>query len=306
VNQPSKSNVFPNEERQRLEARHTFQRIVELRLRPVEGHFDADHLREINRRIFQDLPGLGFSDVTPGEYRPVVPLEHDWIKVRQLESIKVSSHVAYSRMDTDSVAQLEKTLKSIDLTSLIIFKTEKFTRFLGNLYVELDYIHPFSDGNSRSLREFTRQLATVVGYTIEWEKFNQSPAGRDLLYIGRDISVNRIALDRVQSDETRKRIVFSLDQLGENRDLPDLLRDVVRPSRAIAFERWQEVDALGAYPELKVAFTTLYQAESYFRSKFPHDLNARQEALNVVRAHLQSRLNQGETTRFQRESKEKR
>ena len=36
------------EERQKLEATYTFRRIVELRLDPVRGAFDAAHLKEIN------------------------------------------------------------------------------------------------------------------------------------------------------------------------------------------------------------------------------------------------------------------
>lgn len=59
-------------ERERLEADLTFKRIGELFFEPVRGTFDAAHLKEINRRIFQDLPGLGFDDVTSGEFRPVV------------------------------------------------------------------------------------------------------------------------------------------------------------------------------------------------------------------------------------------
>ncbi len=30
-------------------------------------------LKEVNRRIFQDLPGAGFDEVTPGEFRKPVP-----------------------------------------------------------------------------------------------------------------------------------------------------------------------------------------------------------------------------------------
>ncbi|EOK5444124.1 MULTISPECIES: hypothetical protein [Pseudomonas] len=58
-----------DEQRQVLEARHTYRRLFELRLDPVRGTFDAAHLKEINRRIFQDLPGLGFDAVPLGEYR---------------------------------------------------------------------------------------------------------------------------------------------------------------------------------------------------------------------------------------------
>jgi cell filamentation protein len=45
-------------ERDRLEALYTFARGHELADRPVQGAFDAAHLREINRRLFQDMPGL--------------------------------------------------------------------------------------------------------------------------------------------------------------------------------------------------------------------------------------------------------
>lgn len=58
-------------QRQLLEARHTWQRLVELRVEPVRGNFDEAHLKENNRRIFQDLPDLGFIDVTPGQIAPL-------------------------------------------------------------------------------------------------------------------------------------------------------------------------------------------------------------------------------------------
>lgn len=37
-------------------------RIEELRVRPVQGRFDAAHLQEVHRRIFQDLPHHGAGD----------------------------------------------------------------------------------------------------------------------------------------------------------------------------------------------------------------------------------------------------
>lgn len=55
------------------EGRYTRWRIIELEATLVAGCFDAAHLREVNRRIFQDLPGAGFDDVTPGAFRPPVP-----------------------------------------------------------------------------------------------------------------------------------------------------------------------------------------------------------------------------------------
>jgi cell filamentation protein len=219
------------EQRQKLEAYLAWYRISELRLDPVRGNFDAAHLKEVNRRIFQDFPDRGFTNVTPGEFRPAVPPDNDWMKYRTLETIAaVTSNVAYSSMDKAARTRLNQVLRGANPAALCQLKTPEFTKTIGQLYVEIDYIHPFRDGNSRTLREFTRELAEVSGYILEWERFNKSPAGRDILYIARDLSVNKLALPHVRHFGTKRDITLSLDQLEGNRDLPDLLRDVIRPS----------------------------------------------------------------------------
>ena len=83
------------EKRDRIEGLYTAHRILELELEPVRGRFDAAHLREINRRIFQDLPRAGYTDVILGEYRPAVPGGKDWMKNRALETADGSFFVAY-------------------------------------------------------------------------------------------------------------------------------------------------------------------------------------------------------------------
>ena len=35
---------------------------------------------------------------------------------------------------------------------------------------ELNVLHPFRDGNGRTLRRFFTQLANEVGYRISWDK----------------------------------------------------------------------------------------------------------------------------------------
>lgn len=161
-------------DRERLEGTFTAHRIFELRLDPVRGSFDAAHLREINRRIFQDLPELGFSDVTPGVYRRPTPPGNDWVKYRALESRGVTLAVAYSTMDRHAISRLEAALASANPASLGRLKTADFTYAMGKLYAELDYVHPFSDGNSRTLRAFTRQLGEEAGYSIDWERFKSA------------------------------------------------------------------------------------------------------------------------------------
>lgn len=285
-------------ERQRLEGLYTAHRILELRLDQVRGNFDAAHLKEINRRIFQDLPGYGFDDVTPGEFRQPVASGNDWIKSRSLETVGAPSNVAYSRMDAATQARLDDALKGANPAELSKFKTAELTAAIGRLYSEVDYIHPFSDGNSRTLREFTRELADASGYTLDWERFGKSAAGRDVLYIARDLSVNELALPHIQHAGTKRDVVLSMDMLEGNRDLPNLLRDAIRPSRAIAFEQLPETEAVVQHPDLGEAFKTLRTATQYFETKMPDDAAAQRNVLLAVRKHVQTKLDQGETKDF--------
>lgn len=204
------------------------RRIVELEIKPVKGNFDANHLKEIHRRIFQDLPKMG-GDISPGQFRPSVGNNLDWVKTRQLESVNAISNVAYSNMSSDAQKKLDKILSTIDTKKMSNLDKNEFSKTIADLYVAIDYIHPFRDGNSRTLRTFTKQIAKESGFSLNWEELNKNPAGRDILYIARDISVNKIALTQANSEGTKRDILFTLDQLGNNRDMRSLMRDIVQP-----------------------------------------------------------------------------
>lgn len=295
----SKSVDTPDpSERERIEAGFTFRRITELELEPVRGNFDAAHLREINRRIFQDLPSAGFDDVTPGQYRPQVPDGKDWVKDRGLETVEGSFFVAYSRMDVKAQQRMDEVLEAALPEQLRQLDTQAFTSVMSKLYAELDFIHPFSDGNSRTLRSFTRQLASESGYNLDWGRFNNTPGGRDSLYVARDNAVNQLAKREIQHENTMRKIVFSMDKLSGNLDLRDLLKEAIRPSRALAFEKLQEAEAIQAYPELKDAYETLHAASKYFEEKLPGKFEAQQQVLKTVFDHVQKRLNEGEVREF--------
>lgn len=288
--------------RERLEAFYTSKRITELYLDPVRGSFDAKHLQEINRRIFQDLPtvfrdqlGPGFSDVKPGQFRSPAPAGQDWIKERKLDGLNLMSYVAYSPMDKASVKKLNSVLGKIDVAALSKMKTEPFVRAIGKLYAELDYLHPFPDGNSRTLREFTRELAEACGYNIDWNRFAASPGGRNVLYVARDLSVNELALPNLRSVETQRRVTFTQDQLAGNRNMPDLLKDAVLPGRAIAFRKLKERDALHAFPELAAAYHAMREAAAFGKKKFPNDGGKQRDFIEAVRTTILERLDAGET-----------
>jgi len=41
---------------------------------------------------------------------------------------------------------------------------DEFSVKMAKLYADLDYLHPFVEGNSRTFRTFTAQLAREAGY----------------------------------------------------------------------------------------------------------------------------------------------
>lgn len=209
--------------RAQAESSLTFRRIVELELDPVQGNVDAAHVREIHRRIFQDLPNAGFANVNPGAWRKPVPAGEDWMKERALSTVDGVFAVAYSRMDAKARRRLDAALKLALPAQLRGLGTGQFTNRIASLYAELDYLHPFNDGNSRTLRTFTRQLARAAGFDIDWARFAGSAVGRDLLYIARDLSVNALALPLLAHPDSKRKLVYRTDRLAGNPDLRTLM-----------------------------------------------------------------------------------
>ena len=174
----------------------TFARIGELDDAPVDGSFDAMHLNEVHRRIFQDLPHHA-----PGAYRPAAPAH---IKARMLEHSGHRYFVHYaprSQVDAGVVQVLSDLggpggLKGLD--------APRFAQRMARLYGDLDYLHPFKEGNSRTLRAFTRQLASTAGYALDWNTTNADAASRDRLYIARDKEVLKRAFPGLDQERAMK------------------------------------------------------------------------------------------------------
>jgi cell filamentation protein len=242
-------------------------RIEDLQRNPIKGNFDESHLKEINRRIFQDFPKLGFDDVTPGQFRP--PIEGfgaAYVKGRRLESVEGVFPVAYSKMDDEAQGKLAQILERAKPEKLALLDKPSFVKEMATIYASLDYAHPFPEGNSRTLREFTRTLAKESGYTLAWEKIGVTSIDHDRLYIARDRAVYPLAVDHV-SDRTLVAISSSVQRLKGNPDLDVLLDNAIRPTRAIAFETKSEVDAIQQCPELKIVYDILKTLEATGRAQ---------------------------------------
>lgn len=288
-----------DERRAKAEAELCDLRIIELTLMPVRGSFDADHLREINRRIFQDLPAAGFPDVTPGEYRPQIAPGKDWMKMRGLDSAPGAFFVAYSKMDARAQERLGDALKAADPSALKSLDTKTFVASMTKLYAELDYIHPFADGNSRTLRAFTGQLAKEAGYDLNWTQISESPVGRDALYIARDLAVIELAKPHIEHPNNMMKLVTTLHRLDGNRNLQSLLTEAIRPSRAVAFEKYAEPEAVKVHPELVPAYQFLTVSSHYLINKYPGDAETIERGMKLANGRIQEVLNRNEIPKFQ-------
>lgn len=124
--------------------------------KPIKGRFDIVHLKNIHRYIFQDVYPFA------GKFR--------------LEDIRKGDTLFCK------CQYIEENLNTL----LARLKRENFLRGLNakefadraSFYMsELNMIHPFREGNGRTIREFVRYLALGAGFDIDWASVD----GKDLL-----------------------------------------------------------------------------------------------------------------------------
>ena len=115
----------------------TFARQVELIENPIEGNFDAEHLKNIHYYLFQDVYPFA------GKYRVVnIEKNHYGFADYQLISQKIDEELLLMHQDSQTISS-----------------KYEFACHLARYYVELLAIHPFREGNGRSVREFIREYA---------------------------------------------------------------------------------------------------------------------------------------------------
>ena len=137
------------DELQRVEAERTSAVLALLERRPIAGGYDLSHLKAFHRRIFGDV--------------------YEWAgEPRTVAIAKEQSLFALPE-------QIEPYLTCVfaDLAEdhfLRGLPREEFVERLTHYYAELNAVHPFREGNGRTLRAFLGQLARDAGYRVAWER----------------------------------------------------------------------------------------------------------------------------------------
>ena len=123
-----------------------------LLIHPIKGKFTPNHLRMIHKYLFGDVYFFA------GHYRREDILKG---KTRFLNYQKIEE----TTKNLLSSLRQENYLTDIDFVRFI----ERAAYYMA----ELNYIHPFREGNGRTTREFMRTLFLLSGYQVNWGRFDR-------------------------------------------------------------------------------------------------------------------------------------
>ncbi len=123
----------------------------------LPGKYNLQHLQAFHRRLFGDV--------------------YIWAgSLRSVELYKGSTaFMAPSRLRSAG----EQLLNGISEKGMLIgLRQEVMLDELAVLLSNLNYLHPFREGNGRTQRAFLRQLAASAGWDLDWSDLNREENNR--------------------------------------------------------------------------------------------------------------------------------
>lgn len=143
----NKLNIRDSKLLKTAEEEITLIKQMELLKNPIKGNFSKTHFMNIHKFIFEDI--YLFAG-----------------KIRR-EQISKADTMFYPPNLIDK--ELDKVFAKIKEKNMIReTDEEKIFDNLAYVMAELNIIHPFREGNGRSIREFIRLMAKRMGYDLNW------------------------------------------------------------------------------------------------------------------------------------------
>ncbi len=143
----NKLNIRDNKLLKTAEEEITLIKQMVLLKNPIKGNFSKAHLMNIHKFIFEDI--YSFAG-----------------KIRR-EQISKADTMFYPPNLIDR--ELDKVFAKIKEKNMLKeTDEEKIFDNLAYVMAELNIIHPFREGNGRTIREFIRLMAKRMGYDLNW------------------------------------------------------------------------------------------------------------------------------------------
>ncbi|HEY8390102.1 MAG TPA: Fic family protein [Clostridia bacterium] len=133
------------------ESELVFAALLELGINPIHGKFDKKHLYDIHEFMFNNC--------------------YDFAGKTRKEDISKggTKFCVWNYIDD----QLEELFSKASLKKTKVSNRNETVEFLGYLMAELNIIHPFREGNGRAIREYIREYALSLGFSIDWSKIDK-------------------------------------------------------------------------------------------------------------------------------------
>lgn len=135
----NKLGIKNQDELDKAERMITSYKLAKLYLEPINSKFDVEHYLSIHKFLFEDIYSFA------GEIR----------------NENISKNIPFC-LPNFIYPELDRTLKEARSKVSTITNREELLVFITRLYSDLDIIHPFREGNGRSLREFIRQFISYI------------------------------------------------------------------------------------------------------------------------------------------------
>lgn len=172
-------------------------RQLELIKQPItDGNWDLKHLQKIHKYIFQDVYEFA------GQIRQE-QISKGYTKFANPMFIEPVAEDLFRELKN------EKYLKGLN--------KEAFCDRLAYYMGEMNMIHPFYEGNGRTIREFSRTLAMSNGYTLEWERLDKNQLmNASINSIVDHKPLAKVLEQAVLENEPSKQVMKEWQRLSEN------------------------------------------------------------------------------------------
>jgi cell filamentation protein len=156
------AGIIDGEQLRRYEEAQAHVRLVELADAPLPAVFDYDHMKAIHRHIFQDVyEWAGEERVGPERFMN----KEGHLYYAAGPALTEAAHAEHGKLESkDFLRGLDKV---------------EFVDELAERWGELNVIHSFREGNTRTQFVFFSQLAENAGYRIDTDAFKVGSPLRD-------------------------------------------------------------------------------------------------------------------------------
>lgn len=154
-------------------------RLFELEYDPIPGGFDLSHMQAIHGYIFQDIYDWA-GQLRTAPDTPMVKAGPDVVNFAPGDPRAPLVNYAYYPAGPAMIQAAHVQYQRIaELNYLRNMNHHDFVGYLGSIWCELNVIHTFREGNTRSQFVFFSQLCHFAGWHLDYQLFAPGQPGRD-------------------------------------------------------------------------------------------------------------------------------